>query len=126
MYWELLKWFLGMSNHTFIGITTALVEKWGIEHGCEHHRYLISQCHQLYEELQVRNNFVFVKYLHIGSSSSDLLTHLLPVSRLPDKLPAQQFFLLTLLFTTKHVNFNFKKTIKDSFTKFIQDTKHTV
>jgi hypothetical protein len=73
MYWELLKWFIGMSNHTFIGITTALVEKWGIEYGCEHHRYLIGQCSQLYEELQVRPNFVFVKYifyLHIGMTVS--------------------------------------------------------
>jgi hypothetical protein len=58
VYWELLKWLIGMSNHTFIGITTALVEKWGIEHGCEHHRYLIGQCSQLYEELQVRHSFV--------------------------------------------------------------------
>ncbi|XP_023715933.1 fatty-acid amide hydrolase 2-A [Cryptotermes secundus] len=52
VYWELLKWLIGMSNHTFIGITTALIEKWGIEHGSEHHRYLIGQCSQLYEELQ--------------------------------------------------------------------------
>jgi hypothetical protein len=51
-----------MSNHTFIGITTALVEKWGIEHGSEHHRYLIGQCSQLYEELQVRHSFVFIEY----------------------------------------------------------------
>jgi hypothetical protein len=77
-YWELLKWFVGMSNHTFIGITTALVEKWGMEHGCEHHRYLISQCHQLYEELQVRNSFMFVEYLHIVASSSGLFNTLTP------------------------------------------------
>jgi hypothetical protein len=65
-----------MSSHTFIGIITALVEKWGIEHGCEHHRYLIEQCNHLYEELQVRPNFVFVKYvfcLHIGMDIPDCL-----------------------------------------------------
>jgi hypothetical protein len=73
-----------MSNHTFVGITTALVEKWGIEHGCEHHRYLVNQCHQLYEELQVRNSFVFCVY--IVSSSSDFLLHFLPLPGLPDKV----------------------------------------
>lgn len=81
-----------MSNHTFIGITTALVEKWGVEHGCEHHRYLISQCHQLYEELQVRNSFAFVEYLHILSSSSDFLIHSLSVSGLPDKSASPAIF----------------------------------
>jgi len=68
-----------MSNHTFVGIMTALVEKWGMEHGGEHHRYLISQCHQLYEELQVRNSFMLVEYLHIVSSSSGLLNTLTPI-----------------------------------------------
>jgi fatty acid amide hydrolase 2 len=65
-YWELLKWFIGMSNHTFVGIMTALVEKWGMEHGGEHHRYLISQCHQLYEELQemLGNDGVFIYPTH--------------------------------------------------------------
>jgi len=63
-----------MSYHTLIGITTALVEKWGIKHGCEHHRYLIDQCSQLYEELQVRTKFVFVEYdfyHHIGTEGGD-------------------------------------------------------
>lgn len=113
-YWELLKWLIGMSNHTFVGITTALVEKWGMEHGCEHHRYLSSQCHQLYEELQVRNSFVFLEYLYIVSSSSDFLIHALPVSGLHVKVLMQQFSLETPLF----YNFNFKKTVKDRCTKF--------
>ncbi|KAJ9597825.1 hypothetical protein L9F63_011320 [Diploptera punctata] len=52
VYWELIKWLLYMSNHTLIGILTALVETWGFKHGCEHHQYLLDQCTQLYGEIQ--------------------------------------------------------------------------
>jgi hypothetical protein len=103
-----------MSRHTFIGITTAIVEKWGVEYGCEHHRYLVSQCHQLYEELQVRNSFVFLEYLYIVSSSNDFLIHSLPLSGLPDKVLIQQFSVETPLF----YSFSFKKTVKVRFTIF--------
>ncbi|XP_044739215.1 fatty-acid amide hydrolase 2 [Chrysoperla carnea] len=45
--WELLKWCVGQSNHTFIVLMTAIVENLGIQYGTPKYEYLV----------QVRNNF---------------------------------------------------------------------
>ncbi|XP_069696684.1 fatty-acid amide hydrolase 2-like isoform X2 [Periplaneta americana] len=52
VYWELLKWLVGMSNHTFSGLVTALIENWGMKYGSEEHSYLVDKCNQLHEELE--------------------------------------------------------------------------
>ncbi|PSN54917.1 Fatty-acid amide hydrolase 2 [Blattella germanica] len=52
VYLELLKWMFCLSKHTLIGIVTGLVENWGFEHGCEHHRYLVDQCTFLHNEIK--------------------------------------------------------------------------
>ncbi|XP_068081794.1 fatty-acid amide hydrolase 2 [Anabrus simplex] len=52
VYLEFLKWILCWSNHTFIGLCTALTEMWGVKHGSEKHQYLVNMCSQLKLELQ--------------------------------------------------------------------------
>ncbi|XP_076275159.1 fatty-acid amide hydrolase 2 [Rhynchophorus ferrugineus] len=39
-YWELVKWVVGLSNHTFIGLATCLLEKGDCKYGDEKYRYL--------------------------------------------------------------------------------------
>ncbi|XP_063244064.1 fatty-acid amide hydrolase 2-A isoform X2 [Bacillus rossius redtenbacheri] len=52
VYLELLKWFLCISKHTFIGLATAITEDFGVEYGSDKHVYLLDQCRQLADELQ--------------------------------------------------------------------------
>lgn len=46
-YWELLKWPIGQSNHTFIAILTALVENQGVEYGSSKYNYMVKQKDEL-------------------------------------------------------------------------------
>lgn len=51
-YMELLKWFCGLSNHTFIAIMTALTEKLGVKYGSSKHTYLVNQKRELFKEFE--------------------------------------------------------------------------
>lgn len=63
---ELLKWCFRLSNHTFIGILTALVEKLGTKHGSSKHTYLVEQRDRLKTELEdlLGDNGVFLYPTH--------------------------------------------------------------
>ncbi|KRT82572.1 amidase [Oryctes borbonicus] len=43
IWFEFLKWFLRLSDHTFIGLCTALVEKMGPEYNSEKHLFWVQQ-----------------------------------------------------------------------------------
>uniref|UniRef100_A0A1L8DRV1 Putative amidase n=1 Tax=Nyssomyia neivai TaxID=330878 RepID=A0A1L8DRV1_9DIPT len=49
---ELLKWTIGRSNHTLIGILTALFENAGIKYGDPKQIHLVKQKEKLFEEIQ--------------------------------------------------------------------------
>uniref|UniRef100_A0A1B0GQF6 Uncharacterized protein n=1 Tax=Phlebotomus papatasi TaxID=29031 RepID=A0A1B0GQF6_PHLPP len=49
---ELLKWLVGRSQHTLIGILTALFENSGIKYGDAKHIYLTDQKEKLFEEME--------------------------------------------------------------------------
>lgn len=48
---ELLKWCVGFSKHTLIGLLTALIEKRGLKVGSEKHTYLVDERDRLKTEL---------------------------------------------------------------------------
>lgn len=48
---ELLKWCLRISHHTFIGIVTAMADKSGCRYGDEKHTYLVEERDKLRREL---------------------------------------------------------------------------
>ncbi|XP_047105781.1 fatty-acid amide hydrolase 2-A [Schistocerca piceifrons] len=52
LWWELVKWFLGFSNHTFIALATALTEKLGVQPGTPEYAQLCDLCDQLHQEFQ--------------------------------------------------------------------------
>lgn len=41
--WELLKWLVGMSNHSFIALATCFVDKGGCKYGDEKYQYLVKE-----------------------------------------------------------------------------------
>ncbi|KAG4070068.1 hypothetical protein HA402_013728 [Bradysia odoriphaga] len=51
-YWELAKWFIGQSNHTFIAIMTALTENAGVKYGSSKHQHLINEKKELLKEFE--------------------------------------------------------------------------
>lgn len=51
-YFELLKWFTGTSNHTFIGIMTAIIERNGTQYDSPKYHYLVEKRNQLIKEMQ--------------------------------------------------------------------------
>ncbi|CAG9816000.1 unnamed protein product [Phaedon cochleariae] len=50
-WWELVKWVLRLSEHTFIGIVTCFAENWGTQYGDEKYKYLVEQRDALRREL---------------------------------------------------------------------------
>lgn len=48
---EMIKWVFRMSKHTLIGLITALVERFGIEHGADKYNFLMDECSKLRLEL---------------------------------------------------------------------------
>lgn len=56
LWWELLKWFLFMSNHTLIALLTAAFEKYTVQYGSEKHAQLIQESKDLCREFQVRHS----------------------------------------------------------------------
>ncbi|RZC32770.1 fatty-acid amide hydrolase 2 [Asbolus verrucosus] len=51
-YLELLKWIFRTSEHTFIGIITALADKGGCKYGDEKHTYLVEERGKLRREIE--------------------------------------------------------------------------
>lgn len=49
---ELMKWFIGQSNHTFIAIMTALTENAGVKYGSSKHQHLIKEKKELLKEFE--------------------------------------------------------------------------
>ncbi|XP_968383.1 fatty-acid amide hydrolase 2 [Tribolium castaneum] len=51
-YWELVKWVFRRSDHTFIGIVTALADKGGCKYGDDKHTYLVEERGRLRREME--------------------------------------------------------------------------
>lgn len=51
-YLEALKWLIGQSNHTFVGIMTAITEHQGIQYGTDKYHYMVRQRNELLEEMK--------------------------------------------------------------------------
>ncbi|XP_067626326.1 fatty-acid amide hydrolase 2 [Eurosta solidaginis] len=51
-YIELLKWVVGASKHTFIGILTALIDKTQVKYGSNKYKYMVKKRDELREEIQ--------------------------------------------------------------------------
>ncbi|KAF4519619.1 hypothetical protein B566_EDAN003786 [Ephemera danica] len=52
LWLEFPKWLLGLSNHTFIALATAVSDHLGVQPNSEKHRYLFELCDQLRQEFQ--------------------------------------------------------------------------
>ncbi|XP_058837565.1 fatty-acid amide hydrolase 2-B-like [Topomyia yanbarensis] len=65
-YVELLKWFVGQSNHTFVGIMTAITEHRGVQYGSSQYHYMVKQRDELLEEFKAMlgENGVFIYPTH--------------------------------------------------------------
>jgi len=65
-YWELAKWFIGQSNHTFIAIMTALTESNGVKYGSSKHQHLVNEKKELIKEFDsmLGTNGVFLYPTH--------------------------------------------------------------
>lgn len=65
-YLELLKWIVGQSNHTFVGIMTAITERKGIQYGTEEYHYMVKQRDALLQEMttMLGDNGVFIYPTH--------------------------------------------------------------
>ncbi|KAL1497434.1 hypothetical protein ABEB36_008408 [Hypothenemus hampei] len=50
-WWELLKWLIRKSNHTFVALATCLVENAGCSYGDDKHQYLVKERDALRLEL---------------------------------------------------------------------------
>lgn len=66
IWWEFLKWFLFMSQHTLIGLFTVVFERFGVKYGSEQHVNLIQQSRDLYQEFKeiLGENGVFLYPTH--------------------------------------------------------------
>lgn len=51
-YTELLKWFVGASKHTFIGLLTAILDKAQCQYGSPKYYHLVQKRNELREEMQ--------------------------------------------------------------------------
>lgn len=60
VWWELLKWTVGMTNHTFVALFTAMFEKFCVKHGSEAHVKLMQQSKELYHEFKVCDCHLFL------------------------------------------------------------------
>lgn len=65
-YAELLKWIVGQSHHTFVGIMTAVTERKGIQYGTDEYNYMVKQRDQLRQEMDTMlgDNGVFIYPTH--------------------------------------------------------------
>lgn len=65
-YWELAKWFIGQSNHTFIAIMTAMTENSGVKYGSSKHQHLLNEKKELLKEFEMMmgTNGVFLYPTH--------------------------------------------------------------
>lgn len=65
-YVEILKWIIGQSNHTFIGIMTAISEQKGIQYGTEKYHHMVQQRDELLQEMKtlLGENGVFIYPTH--------------------------------------------------------------
>ncbi|XP_055597359.1 fatty-acid amide hydrolase 2 [Uranotaenia lowii] len=65
-YMELLKWCLWQSNHTFVGIMTAIFESQGVQYGSDKYNGLVKMRDDLLEEFQAMlgDNGVFIYPTH--------------------------------------------------------------
>lgn len=65
-YVEVLKWIVGQSNHTFVGIMTAITERKGIQYGTEKYHYMVKQRDELLQEMNsmLGDNGVFIYPTH--------------------------------------------------------------
>lgn len=65
-YLELFKWVFGQSNHTFVGIMTAITERSGVQHGTDKYHYLVQQRDELLQEFKtlLGDNGVFIYPTH--------------------------------------------------------------
>ncbi|XP_066597182.1 fatty-acid amide hydrolase 2-like [Prorops nasuta] len=52
IWWEFIKWFLFMSDHTFIALITAAFEKLGLQYGTPKHTKLMEQSRELIQEIR--------------------------------------------------------------------------
>lgn len=64
--WEMLKWFVGCSKHTFVGLLTCFAEDNGVKFGSEKHKYLVKKRDDLRLEMQkmLGDNGVFLYPTH--------------------------------------------------------------
>lgn len=51
-WWELIKWTVGQSKHTLIGLLTAITDNAGVVHGSPKHQNLVQQRNELLEEFK--------------------------------------------------------------------------
>lgn len=65
-YTELLKWFIGQSNHTFVGIMTALTERGGVQYDTDLYHAMVRQRDELLTEFKAMlgDNGVFIYPTH--------------------------------------------------------------
>lgn len=65
-YVEVLKWIVGQSNHTFVGIMTAITERKGIQYDTEKYHYMVKQRDELLLEMtsMLGDNGVFIYPTH--------------------------------------------------------------
>uniref|UniRef100_A0A8D8KXI4 Fatty-acid amide hydrolase 2 n=1 Tax=Culex pipiens TaxID=7175 RepID=A0A8D8KXI4_CULPI len=65
-YTELLKWFVGQSNHTFVGIMTAITERGGVQYGTDLYHAMVRQRDELLAEFKAMlgDNGVFIYPTH--------------------------------------------------------------
>ncbi|XP_055537891.1 fatty-acid amide hydrolase 2 [Wyeomyia smithii] len=65
-YVELLKWCVGQSNHTFIGIMTAITERSGVQYDTPEYHHMVKQRDELLQEFttMLGDNGVFIYPTH--------------------------------------------------------------
>lgn len=65
-YTELLKWFIGQSNHTFVGIMTAITERGGVQYDTPLYHAMVRQRDELLTEFKAMlgDNGVFIYPTH--------------------------------------------------------------
>lgn len=51
-YWELVKWVVGASKHTFVALITVITEKWGAKHGSPEYCEQVQKRDDLRQEFQ--------------------------------------------------------------------------
>lgn len=73
VYLEMVKFFVGASNHTLPILATAVLEQIGMKHGDPKHVMLLEKCAQLKQQFQV--NFVLKNLIQAALNSSAILDY---------------------------------------------------